>query len=91
MGNRKAAAFWKDRWLGESPLCDMLHTQADEEELELKMEHFWEQNVGWKWEIIPSKRMSMTRMVKIEASTLSSEAMAPVILFGCMGKAANSL
>lgn len=42
----RAASFWKDRWLREVPLGDMVHSQVGEEESELNIDHVWEQNVG---------------------------------------------
>lgn len=72
VGNGRAAAFWKDVWLGESPLCDRMQHQLGEKELELKIEHFWDHSTGWRWEQV-GQGIPMTSMVEPAGTTVSSD------------------
>lgn len=64
VGNGRVAAFWKDMRPGDKALCNFTISQVEGEELDSKIEDYWDCNCGWKWELL-SHRMSFTHLTML--------------------------
>ena len=56
--NRTGTFFWRDPWLGETPLINHTRRELTMVESYKLVKDFWEPNKGWKWEnldgVLPS-------------------------------------
>lgn len=47
LGNGRKIKFWKDKWLGDKPLLDLVTTMVPMGEMEMHAQDMWRDGVGW--------------------------------------------
>lgn len=47
LGNGRKIKFWKDKWLGDKPLLNLVTTMVPMGELEMHAQDMWRDGVGW--------------------------------------------
>lgn len=52
--NGRSVSFWSDRWVGDVKLMDQSLRNIEREELESTVNCFWQEQQGWKWELLSS-------------------------------------
>lgn len=53
INNGRDTRFWKDVWLCDTPLVDMVTDGLDAYDMDARFSDMWEEGRGWKWERIP--------------------------------------
>lgn len=72
VGNGRTVSFWKEIWLCDTPLCDTALGHLGVEELECKVVHYWESEIGWKWELLQDK-ISFVSLVRFASVVLGED------------------
>lgn len=70
--NGRQTRFWKDAWLGDKPLNEMVTKGSNVENEDECVAELWTYGIEWKWDKI-SKRISGEDISKLELITIKED------------------
>lgn len=71
--NARGVAFWRDIWMEDRPLSEMVQSPIQAEDMDAKVVHYWDRVSGWRWGAF-AHCLSLTILVKMDSIGIKSEA-----------------